>query len=163
MKVPLFFAGPGVKKGKSDALVYLLDVFPSVCELAGVKPPGGLDALSFAPVLQGKTDKGRDSLFLAYRDVQRAVRDERWKLIRYPEVEVTQLFDLKNDPDELKNLAGEAGQKERVAKMLAQMTGWQKRLNDAAPLTVANPASPKWTPPSAEEMKAGKNSKKKKQ
>lgn len=163
MKVPLFFAGPGVKKGKSDALVYLLDVFPSVCELAGVKPPGGLDAVSFAPVLQGKTDKGRDSLFLAYRDVQRAVRDERWKLIRYPEVEVTQLFDLKNDPDELKNLAGEAGQKERVAKMLAQMTGWQKRLNDAAPLTVANPASPKWTPPSAEEMKAGKNSKKKKQ
>jgi arylsulfatase A-like enzyme len=163
MKVPLFFAGPGVKKGKSDALVYLLDVFPSVCELAGVKPPGGLDAVSFAPVLQGKTDKARDTLFLAYREVQRAIRDERWKLIRYPEVEVTQLFDLKNDPDELKNLAGEAGQKERVTKMLAQMTGWQKRLNDAAPLTVANPASPKWTPPSAEEMKAGKNSKKKKQ
>lgn len=163
MKVPLFFAGPGVKKGKSDALVYLLDVFPSVCELAGVKPPGGLDAVSFAPVLQGKTDKGRDSLFLAYRDVQRAIRDDRWKLIQYPQVDVTQLFDLKNDPDELKNLAGEADQKERVAMMLAQMTGWQKKLNDAAPLTVANPASPKWTPPSAEEMKAGKNSKKKKQ
>ncbi len=163
MKVPLFFAGPGVKKGKSDALVYLLDVFPSVCELAGVKPPGGLDAVSFAPVLQGKTDKGRDSLFLAYRDVQRAIRDDRWKLIQYPQVDVTQLFDLKNDPDELKNLAGEAGQKERVAKMLAQMTDWQKKLNDAAPLKVANPASPKWTPPSAEEMKAGKNSKKKRQ
>jgi arylsulfatase A-like enzyme len=163
MKVPLFFAGPGVKQGKSDALVYLLDVFPSVCELAGVKPPSGLDAVSFAPVLQGKTEKAREDLFLAYRDVQRALRDERWKLIRYPQVDMTQLFDLKNDPDELKNLAGEADQKERVAMMLAQMTGWQKKLNDAAPLTVANPASPKWTPPSAEEMKAGKNSKKKKQ
>ncbi|NJN05795.1 MAG: hypothetical protein HC814_04685 [Rhodobacteraceae bacterium] len=34
---------------------------------------------------------------LAYRDVQRAWRDDRWKLIRYPQVDVTQLFDIKND------------------------------------------------------------------
>ncbi|MCD6049353.1 MAG: sulfatase-like hydrolase/transferase [Verrucomicrobia bacterium] len=161
MKVPLFVAGPGVKKGKSDAMVYLLDIFPSVCELAGVKVPAGLDGKSFAPVIQGKADKSRETLFLAYRDVQRAIRDERWKLIRYPQVDVTQLFDLKNDPDELKNLAGEAAQKERVRNMLAQMADWQKKLNDAAPLTVDNPASPKWAPPSAEEFKANETKKKK--
>ena len=43
----------------------------------------------------------------AYRNVQRAVRDDRWKLIRYPQVDKTQLFDLQNDPDELKDLSAD--------------------------------------------------------
>ena len=161
MKVPLFFTGPGVKKGKSDALVYLHDVFPSLCDLTGTTKPEGLDALSFAPVIQGKTAKSRDTLFLAYRDMQRAVRDDRWKLIRYPQVDMTQLFDLQNDPYEMKNLAEDAAQKERVTKMLSQIKDWQQKLGDGAPLTVPNPKPAKWTPPSPEEQKNSQAPKKK--
>jgi arylsulfatase A-like enzyme len=161
MKVPLFFTGPGIGKGRSDALVYLLDVLPSLCDLTGTPTPSGLDAVSFAPIIQGKTAKGRETLFLAYRDVQRAIRDEQWKLIRYPQVDVNQLFDLKKDPFELNNLAGQASQKERVTKMLGQMKDWQQKLGDAAPLKVANPKPAQWTPPSADELKKSSAPKKK--
>ena len=44
-------------------------------------------------------------LYTGYRNCQRAVRDDRWKLIRYPLVDKTQLFDLGADPRELNNLA----------------------------------------------------------
>ncbi len=149
MKVPLVFAGPGVPKGASGALVYLLDIFPTVCDLAGAKAPDGLDGKSLAPVIRGRAAKVRDSLFTAYRDVQRAARDDRWKLIRYPHINRTQLFDLQSDPDERKDLsaaAAQAGQVERLMKLLAD---WQKELGDPAPLTSAKPRDPKFVPPAA--------------
>ena len=94
MKAPLVLAGPGIPRGRSDALVYLFDIYPTVCDLVGAKVPEEIDGRSFRPVLDGKATTARPELMLAYRGKQRAVRDERWKLIRYPEVNVTQLFDL---------------------------------------------------------------------
>jgi arylsulfatase A-like enzyme len=122
----------------------LLDIFPTVCDLVGTDVPGGLDGKSLKPVMQGRASAVRDTLFLSYRDVQRAVRDDRWKLIRYPQVNVTQLFDLQNDPDELMNLAERPEQAERIKSLTADLQGWQKDLGDPAPLTVAHPQDPAW-------------------
>ena len=75
----------------------------------------------------------RPRLMFAYRNVQRALRDDRWKLIRYPEVDRTQFFDLKADPFETTNLAGDP----RLASTLADLTGRLRaemdRFGDAAP------------------------------
>ncbi len=147
MKAPLVFAGPGIPHGESDALVYLLDIYPTLCDLVGDPVPAGLDGESFKPVLEGKSHDARSELFLAYREVQRAVRDKRWKLIRYPQVDVTQLFDLAADPDEMHNLASEPSQAARVKEMLARLKAEQKKFGDATPLTVANPRPAAWTPP----------------
>lgn len=147
MKVPLILAGPNIPPGRSDALVYLLDIFPTVCELVGAEVPAGLDGRSFAGALLGRPRDARDSLFLAYRDMQRSVRDERWKLIRYPEVSVTQLFDLKADPDERSNLASDPAQAPRLAAMLARLRAWQQHYGDEAPLVVASPKPAAWAPP----------------
>jgi arylsulfatase A-like enzyme len=147
MKSPLVIAGPGVPKGESAALAYLMDIFPTVCDLCGAKTPGGLDGRSLAPILAGKSDKVRDSLFLAYRDVQRAVRDDRWKLIRYPKINRTQLFDLKADPHETTDVAADPTNAKRIEAMMAQMRGWQKALGDAAPLSVAKPGDGRFVPP----------------
>src|SRR5262245_35124059 len=117
MKPPLIFAGPGIPRGETPALVYLLDIFPTVCGLVGTKVPGGLDGKSLTPVIEGKQPGVRDTLFLSYRDVQRAVRDSRWKLIRYPQVNVTQLFDLQSDPDEITTLAERPEQAERIKSL----------------------------------------------
>lgn len=146
MKPPLIFAGPGIPHGETNALVYLLDIFPTVCDLVGTSIPSGLDGKSLKPVIEGKQPGVRDTLFLSYRDVQRAVRDDRYKLIRYPQVNVTQLFDLQTDPDELNNLADKPGQSERIQKLTAELERWQKNLGDAAPLVVANPQDPSWDP-----------------
>lgn len=156
MKAPLIFTGPGIPKGSSDALVYLMDVFPTVCELVGAPIPSGLDGRSFKSVIDGQSRGVRETLFLSYRDVQRAIREDHWKLIRYPHINKTQLFDLKTDPAELRNLAEDPDQLPRLEKMSGLLQEAQKRLGDTAPLTSANPKDPKFTPPAAEERKAAR-------
>jgi arylsulfatase A-like enzyme len=104
-KSPLVIAGPGVPKGKSDALVYLYDLFPTLCELAGTKVPKECDGSSLLPVINGEKKAVRDALFAVYMDTQRMVRNDRWKLLWYPKIGKFQLFDLQSDPNELQNLA----------------------------------------------------------
>ena len=123
--MPLIVAGPGVPKGSSDALVYLLDSFPTVCDLIGLPPPAGVEGKSLAPVIRGKQEKVRDFVLLAYRQMQRAVREPRWKLIKYhvDGTKTVQLFDLDNDPWELKNLADDpacAAHRQRLEATLAK-------------------------------------------
>jgi arylsulfatase A-like enzyme len=150
MRVPLIFSGPGVARGSSDTLVYLLDIFPTVCDFVGAPIPEGLDGQSSAPILRGRPAATRETLFLAYRDRQRAVRDARWKLIRYPLVDVTQLFDLANDPGETNDLSADPAQAERIQSLIKRMREWQQRLGDTDPLSVPNPLPKDWSPPTDE-------------
>jgi arylsulfatase A-like enzyme len=160
MHVPCVIAGPGIPKGKSEAFVYLMDLFPTLTEFGGATLPEGVEGRSIAPIITGKETKVRDVLYTGYRDCQRAVRDQQWKLIRYPLVDQTQLFDLQSDPHELTNLASKP---EHAAKVAELMTLLQKEMtahDDKAPLIVANPKSPEWTPP-APGTKTEKGAKKK--
>jgi arylsulfatase A-like enzyme len=143
-KLPLVLAGPGIKPGSSDSLVYLFDVYPTLCELVGAETPAGIDGRSFAGVLSGRTEKHRDVVFAAYQNVQRMVRDDRWKLIRYPQVDRTQLFDIMADPHEIKNLADDIEQADRVKSMLAVMKTEQQHYGDWLPLKVAHPQPAKF-------------------
>ena len=147
MRVPLFFAGPGIPQGETSALCYLLDVFPTACDLVGAEIPAGLDGKSQRAVIEGKSAGVRDTLFFAYRDVQRAIRNERYKLIRYPQVSITQLFDLQSDPHELTNLAGDPRQAEQIKLLTAEMRRWQQELGDKSPLVVDQPQDPTFVPP----------------
>ena len=159
MHVPLVIAGPGIPKGRSEALVYLMDLFPTFADFAGAKIPAGVEGKSIVPILAGKETKVRDVLYTAYRDCQRAIRDDRWKLIRYPLVDRTQLFDLGTDPHELNNLAG----KSELAAKLSQMTALlQKEMadhDDNFPLTIPNPQPGEWAPPTSGNEPARKKTK----
>ncbi len=140
MHAPLILAGPGVPKDRQfDALCYLLDIFPTLGDLAGVPAPEGSEGKSLVPVLAGKQAAVRDSLFTAYRDVQRAVRDERWKLLVYPQINKTQLFDLEQDPGETKDLAADKGMEVEVRRLTALLKDWQKQVGDRQALTTRNP------------------------
>ncbi len=149
MHVPLVLAGPGIPKGRSDALVYLMDLFPTFCGFAGARLPGELDGKDLRPVMAGKQAGVRDVLYTAYKTCQRAVRDQRWKLIRYPLVDRTQLFDLQADPLELNNLADKPDHAGKVRELTALL---QKEMNanaDVCPLQVGTPQPAAWTPPPA--------------
>jgi arylsulfatase A-like enzyme len=161
MKPPLFFSGAGIPQGETEALVYLHDIFPTVCDLVGAEVPEGLDGKSLKGVIDSRVTGVRESLFLAYRDVQRAIRDSRYKLIRYPQVNVTQLFDLQEDPYELTNLADKPDQAERIKSLTAELARWQRELGDKAPLVVENPQDPAWDPTKRPPPAAGKKSGKK--
>lgn len=135
VRVPLMISGPPIPAGKKqDSLCYLLDLFPTTCDLAGVSIPKEVEGKSLRPIMEGKESRVRGEVFGAYRDFQRSIRTDRWKLIRYPQADVTQLFDLQSDPDELTNLAKEAEQAERVAAMTKQLAAMQKQLDDPLPL-----------------------------
>lgn len=146
MHVPLVFTGPGIPKGETRAFAYLYDIYPTICDLAGVAIPLGLDAKSLLPVIQGKQASVRDYAFTAYRDVQRSVRDDRWKLIRYPQIDKTQLFDLAADPHEMHDLSAMPENAAKVKELMAVLARQQKIYGDNCPLTVANPKSSEWSP-----------------
>jgi arylsulfatase A-like enzyme len=131
MRVPLIFVGPGIPAGKSTrAFTYLLDVFPTVCDLTGSTPPAGLEGESLRPLWEGKKEKIRDSVFLPFLQIQRAVRDERWKLIAYPKVGYLQLFDLQTDPNEQTNLIDAPEHAGEIKRLLELMKQWQARSDD---------------------------------
>jgi len=139
MGTPMVITGPGIPRGSSNALVYLFDLFPTLCSWSGAAVPEKVEGRSLAGVITGAEPFVRETLFTAYENKMRAVRDSRYKLIRYPQINHTQLFDLDQDPDELKNLAGESGQAERVQRMMKLLEGWQRRTADQTPHTSKNP------------------------
>ena len=105
VRVPLVLAGPGVPSGRrSDALVYLLDLFPTLCALAGVEVPPSVEGRNLIPCMTGDCAGGREVLYLAYADSIRGVTDGRHKLIEYA-CGATQLFDLSRDPLEMDDLS----------------------------------------------------------
>jgi arylsulfatase A-like enzyme len=132
VRVPLIVAGPGVPAARRcEALMQPFDLYATLCELAGVSAPAGLDSRSLVAAMAG-TGGGRESVCSVYRDVQRMVTDGRWKLIIYrvSGAERVQLFDLATDPDECCDLAGEGGQAWRIAGLRAKLQTWQAATGD---------------------------------
>jgi arylsulfatase A-like enzyme len=140
MHTPLLMRGPGVPANKStDALCYLFDIFPTLGELCGVSAPDTNEGKSLAPVLSDKATAHRDALLFGYLGVQRAVRDDRWKLIVYPKINKTQLFDLRNDPSEVHDLASDPAHADDLARMMALLKRMQSEAGDEQPLTSEHP------------------------
>lgn len=160
MHVPCVIAGPGIPKGKSEAFVYLMDLFPTLAEFGGATLPEGVEGQSLVPIVAGRESKVRDLCYTGYRDCQRAVRDSRWKLIRYPLVDETQLFDLQTDPHELTNLAAQPGHAGKVAELTVLLEKEMAAHGDTAPLKVVNPKPAAWTPPAPGDHGKGKGARK---
>ena len=138
IRVPSIFAGPGISEGVTvDALTYLYDVFPTVCDLTGVECPDTTEGKSLVPLMEGCVDRVRATVFAAYRDIHRTISDGRWKLIRYYVSEETgkgtdyiQLFDLAEDPWETTNLADLPEHADRIRSLAADMQMWQTETDD---------------------------------
>lgn len=128
VRVPLIFAGPGIPKGQqNEALVYLLDIFPTLSHLADVPVPDSVEGKSLVPSMQNPTDNLRDYLYLAYGDSLRGVSNGRFKLIEYACGD-TQLFDLAADPLEMKNIADNRQLRTQLRHELMQLaTEWDDR------------------------------------
>ncbi|MGH7139509.1 MAG: sulfatase/phosphatase domain-containing protein, partial [Pirellulales bacterium] len=105
---------------------YLRDIYPTVCELAHVPVPTGIDGRSLVPVLGGEERAVHPFVVGYFRDVQRMIRTERWKLICYPQAGSVQLFDLANDPQEIDDLADDPKHQATIAELRARLKAWQK-------------------------------------
>lgn len=130
VRAPLIFTGPGIPHGKSDAMCYLYDIYPTIFDLCGLPALESAEGISLAPVLRGERSTARPEIFGIYKDIQRMARTGRWKLIEYPKVGVTQLFDMQNDPNELKNLAEDTGSREQLQQMRSLLKKLQVEFDD---------------------------------
>jgi len=149
MRVPLIVAGPGIAADKrSEAMCYLFDVLPTLGKLCGVATPPGSNGREFTAVLKDPSQPARPFLMFGYKSIQKALSDGRWKLIRYPHVDRTQLFDLQADPYETKDLSTLPEHAERIKAMLAKLAAEMKADGDNDPLTAAKLLPADWKAPS---------------
>ena len=148
MRVPLIIAGPGIAADKrSDAMCYLFDVMPTLGTLCGVTAPMDSQGSEFSAVLKDPSKPARPFLMFGYKSIQKALSDGRWKLIRYPHVDRTQLFDLHADPYETKDLSALPEHAERIKAMLAKLGTEMKADGDNDPLTAAKIVPAEWKAP----------------
>jgi arylsulfatase A-like enzyme len=123
MRTPLIARWPGVIPAGSynDDLVQNLDYAQTFLDVAGVEAPGEMQGQSLLPLFRRDSsitdaEPWRDALYYQYYETDSehvvpahyGIRTERYKLIRYYELDEWELFDLQEDPQELKNVAGDA-------------------------------------------------------
>lgn len=121
VRVPLIVRAPGGRPGLRlrEPLVSIgLDLYPTVCDYAGISPPEGLSGLSLRPLVEGNTPrKWREQIIIetvfdggrGFDTQGRAVRMSRYKYVVYDRGAYReQLFDMQKDPGEMVNLAVES-------------------------------------------------------
>ncbi len=133
IRPPLMMAGPDVPKGKkTDVAVYLQDIMATSLDLAGVEKPDYVEFSSLMPFVKGKQQESNYlAVYGSYKNQQRMIRTEDYKLIIYPTAKVVRLYDMKNDPKELNDLAQEASYQEVVKTMKEDFKVLQKQYNDS--------------------------------
>lgn len=131
--VPLILRGPGIPvRQRRDAACYLRDLFPTVCDLVGVPIPESVEGRSLVPVLSHGERRVYPYVIGYFTNTQRCIRDDRWKLIWYPQAARYQLFDLADDPDELRDRASDAGCAARVAELKSSLEDWLRAHGDTS-------------------------------
>jgi arylsulfatase A-like enzyme len=137
VRVPLMVVGPGIPMGqKRSQDVYLQDVMASSLQLAGVKKPSYVDFNSFLDIVHDpKVESHYNAVYGCYMNVQRMIRKDDYKLLVYPRGSTVFLFDLKNDPNEMVNLADEAAHKDRVNLLFDDLIALQKQMGDELDLS----------------------------
>lgn len=110
LRVPLILSVPGVAPRQSEAPVGLIDIGPTLLELAGLSPPAQMQGRSLLPLAAGKAGRGPRSLgavllaYPAWPKGQRAMISERYKVIRRVHENRWEVYDLERDPREKRNL-----------------------------------------------------------
>ena len=158
-KMPFLIRWPGVVKpgSKPDAMIQNIDYAPTFLEMAGLKAPKEVDGKSIVPILKGKQDDVRDSLYYAYYEIGEhavpqhfGVRTKTHKLFYLPATDEWQMFDLVNDPKEMVSVYGKA----KYAKVQEELTKEYHRLRKE--LDVPTYAE---TAPKRKKKKQGENKK----
>lgn len=143
LRTPLVMLLPDGFKRRGDIpeMVQNIDHAPTFLELAGVEVPADMQGKSYAPLLREEKspEKWRDYIYYHFYEypaehaVKRhyGVRDQRYKLIHfYNDIDVWELYDLQEDPNEMNNLYGKPGTEEITKRMIAKLKEAQEVYDD---------------------------------
>lgn len=140
-RVPLIVRVPGQNPGRTDALVELVDMYPTLADLCGLQLPEHLEGTSFAPLIEDPKTPWKKAAFSQYRrvipgygDAERgmgyAMRTDRYRFVEWtvPGTDFSEfeLYDHENDPGENVNLANRPELKTLVSELRQQLqAGWK--------------------------------------
>jgi choline-sulfatase len=141
VRVPFMVVGPKVEAGKKiSEPIYLQDVMPTSLELAGMKKPEHVEFSSLLPLLAGGESPYKN-IYGAYLGKQRSIRTDEYKLIAYPNANKLRLYDVRNDPLEIKDLANDPASEAIKGELFAQLQSLQAAMNDDLDLSALAPDS----------------------
>ena len=137
LKPPMIIVGPDIPKGeKRNMNVYLQDIMPTVIEYAGGAVPKYVEFNSLKKFIENaSSESDYPEVYGAYKDLQRMIRADDYKLIVYPYAGVKRLFNLKDDPREMHDLAAETDQQERMKRMFDALVSLQSEMGDTLSLS----------------------------
>ena len=126
-RVPLIIAVPSAKArgAATRGLAELVDLYPTLADLAGLKPTVPLDGVSLAPMLHDPSATVKDAAFTQARNGY-AIRTDRWRYIEWDEGrQGSQLYDMNADPAETTNLASDARHAQAVKDLRGRLAAYR--------------------------------------
>ncbi len=125
LRAPLIVRVPWLKGGtKTDALTEFVDIYPSLCELAGLSLPEHLEGRSFVPLLKEPGRSGKEAIYSRFHDGE-SVRTERYCYTEWAKGEgpvyARMLYDQQLDPDENVNIAERPENADLVKRLAEQL------------------------------------------
>lgn len=132
MRSPFIIAGPGINPGgKIETPIYLQDAMATALDLAGVEKPAHVEFKSLMPLIRGEASVQYDRIYGKYIHTQRMIIEGDWKLIFYPTAEKNmRLFNLKQDPHEMSDLAENPKYASKVKQLKAAFVELQAEMGD---------------------------------
>ncbi len=119
-RVPFLLAGPGVAAGSSAEIVELVDVYPTLADLAGLPVPGELPGESLRPIAKnpGHARTHNPVAYTITREGGESIRTEGWRYTVWNDgTDGVELYDHQQDPGETTNLASKEGNEQVLAQM----------------------------------------------
>lgn len=136
IRLPLIMRYQKLRRSSAENsnLVSLIDIFPTICEAAGVAVPDAVEGKSLLDLYHRQVQWDREHIFASFvsptrhRLNIRCIRTERHKLVHHLTTDETELYDLENDPYELENLAGRRRFTRLQKQLMAQLNAWRTKV-----------------------------------
>lgn len=136
IRVPFILNGRGIPSGVIDNTdVYLQDAMATALDATGEGVPSFVEFHSLLPIANGaQVNLKKDGVYGAYLNKQRMIRKDGFKLILYPTVKESLLYDLSEDPFEKTDISDEPGMETTKKKLFLDLKKLQKQLDDTLEL-----------------------------
>lgn len=135
IRLPLIVRYPKLKRShaKNSNLTSLIDIFPTICDAAGVPTPESVEGKSLLGLYEGKGRWDRDRIFSSFVSPERhrlnirCIRTDRYKFVHHLTTDEVELYDLEKDPYELTNLAGQPRFEQLQNQLAGELLAWRKK------------------------------------
>jgi len=131
MQAPFFIAGPGIKAEQEFNMpIYLQDAMATTLDLAKIAKPQHVQFNSVMPLIEGTKKVQYAPIYGQYTHTQRMIQDGDFKLIVYPTIKVSRLYNTAKDPLEMKDLAKNPEYAAKIQELTVKLKKLMKDMDD---------------------------------